>query len=413
MAEATDRSKGALAGVRVLEVAQWWFVPAAGAVLADWGADVIKIEHPLTGDAQRGLAAVGFKSSEGNVDFMMQQSNRGKRSVGIDLAHPDGRELLYELARRSDVFLTNFLPSAREKLRIELEDIRAVNPSIVYVRGSGAGPDGPDRDKGGYDATAFWSRGAIAHALTPAELGAPVMQRAAFGDSIGAMTIAGGVAAALLKRERTGETSVVDVSLLATAMWVMAPDIVASKLVAKGQGGIPRFGRSSAPNPVGNSYQTKDGRWLLLMMLQADKHWADFCRHVGRPAWIDDERYKDFGARLRNREPCIAELDAIFAERTLADWREVFATLEGPWAPMQSAEEIHDDPMTVANGYLRDVDGGDKGRFKLVASPVEFDLGQPEIGPSPEHGQHTEEVLLELGLEWERILEHKKSGAVL
>jgi crotonobetainyl-CoA:carnitine CoA-transferase CaiB-like acyl-CoA transferase len=405
--------QGALDGIRVLEVAQWWFVPAAGAVLRDWGADVVKIEHPATGDAQRGLAAVGFKSTEGNVDFMMQQSNRGKRSVGIDLATEAGRELLYRLAEGSDVFLTNFLPPARQRLAIDVEHIRARNPRIVYVRGSGQGPAGPDRDKGGYDATAFWSRGGIAHALTPPELGHPVMQRAAFGDSIGAMTIAGGVAAALLQRERTGVAPVVDVSLLATAMWVMAPDVVASKLVAKGGGGIPRFGRTSAPNPAGNSYRTKDDRWLLMMMLQSDKHWADFCAHVDRPDMVDDPRYRDAGARFQNREACIAELDAVFARRTLAEWREKLATMEGPWAPMQSAEELHDDPQTLANGYLREVDGGEKGRFRLVASPVEFDETQPELGPSPEHGQHTEEVLLELGLSWEEIAQHKQSGAIL
>jgi len=404
----------ALAGIKVLEVAQWWFVPAAGAVLADWGADVVKVEHPQTGDAQRGLAAVGFKSTEGNVDFMMQQSNRGKRSVGLDLATEGGRELLYRLAREADVFLTNFLPDARRRLRIDVDDIRAVNPRIIYVRGSGQGPKGPDAGKGGYDATAFWSRGGIAHALTPPDLPYPVMQRAAFGDSIGAMTIAGGVAAALLKRERTGQTSLVDVSLLSTAMWVMGPDIVASKLVAKGQsGGIPRFGRSQAPNPAGNSYRTKDGRWLLLMMLQPDKHWADFCRHIDRPDLIDDERYASAAVRFQNREACIRELDAVFATRSLAEWREKLAGMEGPWGPMQSAEEIHDDPQILANHYLVEVESPERGRFKLVASPVQFDEQPPEFGPSPEHGQHTDEVLLGLGLGWDELLAYKERGDIL
>ncbi len=404
----------ALQGIKVLEVAQWWFVPAAGAVLADWGADVVKIEHPVTGDGQRGLAAVGFKSTEGNVDFMMQQSNRGKRSVGLDIAHPAGRELLYEMARRSDVFLTNFLPDARQRLQIDLEAIRAVNPEIIYVRGHGQGSRGPDAGKGGYDATSFWSRGGIADALTPPSAETPIMQRAAFGDSIGAMTVAGGVAAAIAKRALTGKTSVVDVSLLSTAMWVLAPDVVASKLVDP-EVGVPRPGgdRTLNPNPVGNLYRTKDGRWLLLMMLQADKHWADFCRHVGKPEWIEDERYNSFGARFQNRQSCIQELDRIFATRTLAEWGEVFETLEGPWAPMQSAEELHDDRQTIENGYLVDVDGGDKGHFKLVANPVQFDEQPPEFGPSPEMGQHTEEVLLELGLSWDDILGHKEKGAIL
>ncbi len=403
--------EGPLSGIRILEVAQWWFVPASSAVLSDWGADVIKIEHPVRGDAQRGLAAVGFKSSEGNVDFMMQQSNRGKRSVGLDLAHPLGRELLYKLAAQSDVFLTNFLPPARERLRIEVDDIRAVNPNIVYVRGSGQGPLGPDRAKGGYDATAFWSRGGIAHALTPSDLKFPVMQRAAFGDSIGAITLAGGITAALLRRERTGVTSVVDVSLLHTAMWVLAPDVIASKLVDK-KVGLPKMDRTMAPNPAGNAYQTKDRRWLLLMMLQPDRDWADFCKHIDRPELATDERYANAASRFQNRRECIAELDSVFASRTLAEWRSRLDTMTGPWAPMQTAEELHDDPQTLANGYLVEVDRGDGYPFKLVANPVQFDETPAELCAGPELGQHTEEVLLELGLSWDEISAGKDAGAI-
>jgi crotonobetainyl-CoA:carnitine CoA-transferase CaiB-like acyl-CoA transferase len=373
----------------------------------------VKIEHPVTGDGQRGLAAVGFKSTEGDVDFMMQQSNRGKRSVGLDIATEGGRELLYELVQTSDVFLTNFLPDARERLKITVEDIRKVNPDCIYVRGTGHGPKGPDAGKGGYDATAFWSRGGIAHALTPPGLESPVMQRAAFGDGIGAMTIAGGIAAALLRRERTGVAGVVDISLLNTAMWVLSPDVVASKLVDRPGGGMPAFSRKSAPNPAGNSYQTKDGRWLLLMMLQADKHWPDLCRHIGKPEWASDERSKDAGARFQNREAIIADLDEIFATKTLAEWGETFRTLEGPWAPMQSALELHDDPQVVENGYLREVDRGDGIKFKLVASPVQFDEQPLPVGTSPEMGTHTDEVLQELGYDMERLLEYKASGAIL
>ena len=404
--------QGAMEGIRIVEVAQWWFVPAAGAVCADWGADVVKIEHPVMGDGQRGLAAVGFKSTEGGIDFMMQQSNRGKRSVGIDLASEGGRELLYRLVETADVFLTNFLPDARTRLAIDPEDIRKVNPNCIYVRGTGHGPKGPDAGKGGYDATAFWSRGGIAHALTPAGQENPTMQRAAFGDGIGAMTIAGGIAAALLRRERTGVAGIVDVSLLNTAMWVLSPDIVASKLIDR-PGAAPTFSRSGAPNPVGNSYKTKDERWLLLMMLQADKHWPDFCRHVGRPEWIDDPRSADGGARFKNREAIIADLDAIFAEKTLEEWREVFATLEGPWAPMQSAAELHDDPQVVENGYVARVDRGDGIEFGLVASPVQFDERPVPVGTSPEMGAQTDEVLMELGYDMERLLEYKASGAIL
>lgn len=400
-----------LSGVRILEVAQWWFVPASGAILADWGADVIKVEHPVTGDPQRGLAAAGFSFKLGGVDFMMQQSNRGKRSVGIDIKTPEGRELLLKLAARADVFVTSFLPAARKKLRIDVEDIRAVNPDIIYVRGSGQGVRGPDAEKGGYDASAFWARGGIAHALTRPEIELPIMPTAAFGDSIGAMTIAGGIAGALFRRERHGVPSVVDVSLLSTAMWVLAPNIVASKLVEPGKG-MPSFSRTQAPNPLANSYKTKDGRWLLMMMLQPDRYWADFCAHIERPDLVHDERFADGPTRFQNREACVAELDGEFAKRTLQEWFEQFATLEGPWAPMQSASEIHDDPQTDANGYLPELDTGER-EIRVVASPVQFDETPLErLERSPEMGQHTEEVLLELGLEWEEIARYKQAKAI-
>ena len=398
-----------LAGVRIIEVAQWWFVPAAGAVLADWGADVLKIEHPVTGDPQRGLMTSGLIPSTGGINFMVEQPNRGKRSVGIDLAHPKGLELLHRLVRTADVFLTNFLPAARRRLRIDLEDIRRVNPKIIYVRGHGHGVRGPDNEKGGYDAASFWCRGGIGQALTPPTAPAPIMQRAAFGDSTGALAIAGGVAAALFRRERGGEPPVVDISLLGTAMWIMAPDIIATKLLGFD---LPAMDRGHAPNPIVNSYRTKDGRWLFLNMLQPDRYWPDLCRRLGRPDLIEDARFADGKARFENREECVRQLDAVFAERTLVEWREVLADAEGVWAPMQTARELYEDAQAQANGYFAPIDRGDGTSFNLVANPVQFNEHSPPLKPAPDHGQHTEEVLLEMGLSWEEIGGYKEAGAI-
>ena len=397
-----------LQGVRIVEVAQWWFVPAAGAVLADWGADVIKIEHPVTGDPQRGLVTSGLVPSTGGVNFMIEQPNRGKRSVGLDLAQPRGRDLLYRLVETADVFLTNFLPPARRRLQIDVGDIRRVNPRIVYVRGHGQGARGPDAEKGGYDAASFWCRGGIANAVTPPGAAAPVMQRAAFGDSTGGMAVAGGIAAALFRRERTGEPAVVDVSLLGTAMWVMGPDIIASKLLGID---LPSGDRTQPPNPIVNSYRTKDGRWLFLNMLQPDRFWPDLCRRLGRPELIADPRFADGRTRFENRGECVRILDAIFAAKTLAEWRAQLADAEGVWAPMQSARELPDDPQAVANDYLPEVER-DGTRFTLVASPVQFDERSPALGPAPDLGQHTEEVLLELGLSWDDLAAAKEAGAI-
>ena len=397
-----------LEGVRVVEVAQWWFVPAAGGILADWGADVIKVEHPVGGDPQRGLVTSGLIPA-GSVNFMVEQPNRGKRSIGIDIGKPKGLELLHRLVRDADVFLTNFLPAARRRLRIDVGDIRAANPKVVYVRGHGQGAKGPDAERGGYDAASFWCRGGIGHAITPQGAETPVMQRAAFGDSIGGMTVAGGIAAALFHRERTGEPAVVDVSLLGTAMWVLAPDIMMAKLAT---GGLPRFDRTNAPNPIVNSYRTKDGRWLFLNMLQPDRFWADLCRCIGRPELIDDARFKDGVARFQNREACVAELDRTFAARPLAEWQQALAAAEGVWAPMQSAAELYEDPAAVANGYLPEITTDDGTTFQVVAAPVQFDEVSPALRPAPNHAQHTEEILLETGLSWEEIAACKEDGSI-
>ena len=398
-----------LKGVRVVEVAQWWFVPAAGAVLADWGADVLKIEHPVSGDPQRGLMTSGLIPNTGGVNFMVEQPNRGKRSIGIDLNKPEGLEVLHRLVAGADVFLTNFLPAARRRLKIELEDMRAVNPKIIYVRGHGQGARGPEMERGGYDAASFWCRGSICHALTPAGAAAPVMQRAAFGDSIGGLALAGGIAAALFRRERTGEPSIVDLSLLGTAMWIMAPDIIATKLLS---GPMPQFTRADSPNPIVNSYKTKDGRWLFLNMLQPDRFWPDLCRRLGRPDLIEDERFATGMARFMNRVDCVRILDEVFASRTLDEWRVHLGDAEGVWAPMQTATELYDDPQVAANGYLLPVSREDGSSFTLVSNPLQFDETPPSLRPAPDLGQDTEAILLELGMSWEELSKYKEAGAI-
>ena len=405
----------ALEGIRVLEVAQWWFVPSAGAILSDWGADVIKIEHPETGDPQRGLVTSGLVP-EGGFNFMWEQPNRGKKSVGLDLRNPDGLALLYKLAERSDVFLTSFLPEARRNLKIDVEHIRAVNPDIVYARGTGQGVRGPDAERGGYDGASYWSRGGIAMALTGAGSDEqPVMQRPAFGDSIGGMTVAGGISAALFRRERTGEPSVVDISLLGTAMWNISADVTMAKaLAAIGLGeGMPKLGRASSPNPIVNAYKTADSRWLMLIMLQSDRNWPDLCRHLERDDLIDDPRFADSALRAENKAECVAVLDEIFQSRTLEEWKEALATTDGVWAPIQTPNELYADVQVEANGYLPEVELANGDNCQLVNNPVQFDEQPASLTHAPDHGVDTDAVLQELGLDYEEILAHKASGAVL
>ena len=401
-------------GVRVLEVAQWTYVPSAGAVLADWGAEVVKIEHPVSAEAQRGILQTGtVKMSGTDVNAFMEHPNRGKRSIGLDIATDDGRELLYEIARSSDVFLTNFLPPARRKLGIDVEHIRAQNPDIVYVRGSAYGARGDEYEKGGYDMTGFWCRAGSASGVTPPMLPGVLAQPApGYGDSIGGMTIAGGSAAALFARERTGETSVVDVSLLSTGMWAMGIAIDLSLQNREPWHSNEQRSAGAASNPLVGVYPTKDGRYMSLVMLQPFRFWPDFCRHVGKPEWIDDERFDTVEKLMGNAGEARAMIETVMQTRTLAEWSKSFATLEGQWAPVQNTVEIADDPQVRANGYIVDVDKGDGASFPVVANPVQFDERPPEIRRAPEHAQDTESFLLEMGVAWERIEALKRSGAI-
>jgi crotonobetainyl-CoA:carnitine CoA-transferase CaiB-like acyl-CoA transferase len=398
----------AFEGVRVVELAQWVFVPVAGALLADWGADVIRIEK-LEGDPYRALATQGIGTDSGGVNLSVALANRGKRSVALDVQTEQGRAILDELLASADVFLTNLRPGALARLNLDADSVRTRFPSLVYARGHGYGVRGPDADQAGYDASAFFARGGLAHVLTPPEREYPISQRGAMGDRNGAMALAFGMAAALLKRTRTGEGSVVDVSLLATAMWTLSSDLLA----ALNGGTVTRVpGRGATPNPLVGTYRTKDGRHISLVFLEGDRYWAAFCKLLGREDLLDDTRFVDLAARRENAQACVAELDVEFAKRSFEEWKNLLAGIDAPWAPVQSVEELVDDPQAIANGYLGEVelDGGQS--YRLPAVPVQFDEQPPPLRRAPEHGEHTEAVLLELGYDWDRILELKDAGVI-
>ncbi|HEX3959827.1 MAG TPA: CoA transferase [Trebonia sp.] len=394
-------------GIRVLEVAMYGFVPSAGAVLAEWGADVIKVEHAVNGDPQRGLLQTGKYKVKGDPNPNWHHANRSKRSVGIDVSKPDGREVLLELAKTSDVFLTNFLPGTRKRFGIEVDDVRAVHPSIIYARGSALGPRGAEADRGGYDMTAFWCRGTSAASLTPPNVPGLISPTPAYGDTISGTNLAGGIAAALFKRERTGEPSVVDVSLLGSGLWAMGHGIAVSIHLNMPWEAPPAGSAGQPNNPVSGLYQTADGRYLSLVMLQPLKFWPEVCHVVGKPELADDPRFTSMEALEEHGIEGVEILREVFASKTLPEWTEILGALSGPWAPVQDTLQAAADPQIAANEYIQQV-----GDLKLVTSPVQFDVTASEPTPAPGFAEQTDEVLLELGLGWDRLFALKSSGAI-
>ena len=401
-------------GFRVLEVAQFTFVPAAGAILADWGADVIKVEHPLRGDTQRGFLKMGGFELNAQRHPLMEHPNRGKRSVGIDVSKPGGQQVLYELARTADVFLTNYMPAVRQKNNFDVEHIRSVNPSIVYARGSAYGDKGPERDVGGYDGTAFWTRSGIGHSLTPPELGGFLSQGIpAFGDSIGGMNIAGGIAAALLHRERTGQALEVDVSLLSTAWWAAGASMTQGMDTGETMRGEMPHSGGSAANPFMGNYETSDGGTINLCIVSPTGYIRDTFEHLGIPEAADDPRFADVLPLMKNADAASELIVKAIGGRPFEYWRQHLKTMKGQWAPFLSFIDLAVDEQAIANDMIVEVEAASGGPpFKVVRGPVQFNHEPLTTTRAPQASEHTELVLMEIGIDWDRIAELKESGAI-
>lgn len=398
---------GPMAGVKVVEMGVWVAGPAAGVVLADWGADVVKIEPPGIGDPARLFAQMLGGDLPFNPPFEMD--NRNKRSVVIDLTTDEGRELGLELIDGADVFISNIRPAALNRLGYGPDELLARNPRLIYGLLTGYGEEGPEKDKAAYDIAGFWARSGIAHMLTQPG-GHPPFQRGGMGDHGTGMVLAGAVSAALYAREKTGKGQLVSSSLIRQGIYTLAFDIATSL----------RFGvdlavgnRKTMGNPCINNYQDSDGRWFWIVGLEATRHWPPLCHAVDHPEWIDDERFADPAGRAANAEALIALLDEAFRTKPLAEWRPIFdGTEDFWWAPVQSiGEVIADEQVRAAGAFCEVPDAGSTTTFP--ATPADFG-GTPWAPRSmaPEHGEHTDEVLAELGLDESKRAALRERGVI-
>jgi crotonobetainyl-CoA:carnitine CoA-transferase CaiB-like acyl-CoA transferase len=381
---------GPLEGVKVIELGVWVAGPAAGGILADWGADVIKIEPP-TGDPARMFGRMlGIESGE-SPPFEMD--NRGKRSIVLDLATDDGRAAALEIITTADVFLTNVRPGALRRFGLDFEAVAARNPGLVYGLITGYGETGPDADRAAYDVAAFWARAGLAHLLTRAG-DTPPFQRGGMGDHAAGMTLTAAVCAALVARTRTGKGQLVSTSLYRQGAYTVSFDLntflMTGHSIAIGR-------RETMANPCMNNYVAGDGRRFWIVGLQGSRHWPSLCRAVGRPDWLTDPRFETAHARAANSVELVTELDEIFATKSLEDWAKVFAgEPDFFWSPINSLEDVvADEQFHAAGGVVYVPDG--EGGAPMVATPADFH-GTPWAPRSaaPQLGEHTDEILAEL-----------------
>jgi crotonobetainyl-CoA:carnitine CoA-transferase CaiB-like acyl-CoA transferase len=374
-------------GIRVVELGVWVAGPAAAGILCDWGAEVVKIEPPQ-GDPARGFTKMLGGDMPTNPPFELD--NRGKQSVVLDLATEAGRAAAVELIDGADVFVTNIRASALARIGLDPDTLRARDERLIYALVSGFGTEGPDADAAAYDIAAWWSRAGIAWLLS-APGADPPFQRGGMGDHSVGMTGAAMVCAALVSRGRTGKGQLVTTSLLRQGAYTIGFDLNTYLMWGlQFQGGL----RSRMPNVTVNNYSAGDGRRFWIVGLEADRHWPPLARVVGHPEWIDDERYATIPARRENAVDLIVELDAVFATKTLDEWREVFATEpDFFWAPVNSLEDLVADPQFAASGGMVDVPDG-VATTTMVNTPADF-RGTPSSPTftAPELGAHTDEVL--------------------
>jgi crotonobetainyl-CoA:carnitine CoA-transferase CaiB-like acyl-CoA transferase len=376
-----------LAGIRVIDVAEHGFVPTAAAVLAEYGADVIKVER-LDGDPNRKIIPSGMVQSRDGIDYLAEIFNRNKRDIALDITTEAGQAVLARLITSADVFVTNQLPQVQRKLHTTPEEVMAINPRIVYARGHGQGQRGPDAELGSFDSVAYWSRGGPGHVLSTPGAASPPSQRPALGDVPSGTFLAGGICAALVRAARTGRGGVVDASLLGSAIWTLGPDLAYTSLTGE------QLNISTIRSPLTQTYRTADGYFCMLMMINEARYWDAATEALGLSEL--GQSYADPAAR----HAAWAELPASFATAIAGLTKDQISARLGPrgciFSFFATPQDVLADPAAEANGYLMDHPA--HAGLKIAAPPVQFDNQRPAIRrPAPEIGQHSAEVLAEIG----------------
>ena len=408
----------ALDGIKVVDWTIWQFGPVAATMLGDLGADVVKVES-LDGDPGRSVfSASGVdRSLPAGRNAYFEANQRNKRSIALDLKKDEGVEIVHKLVSDADVFIQNFRKGVAERLGLGYEELRQINPALIYASGSGYGPQGPDSASPALDSAAQ-ARSGLMFATGP-DGSEPYPVQGVIGDQIGGVTLAWGILAALVARSIHGVGQRVDTSHLSSSIWLQGLAVSMGQLTRHKPDSEINLTynppRTDAYNPLANYYRCADGRWIMLANFQADRYWPSFAAALGIDALIDDPRFADTLARGENRHELIPMLDGIFAERTYDEWAEVLESSgDFIFSPVQNLTELPDDPQVVANDYITEVDHPDLGRVKLANHPVNYSETPHSIrSVAPELGQHTEEVILELGYTWEDIASFQDKGVIL
>src|SRR5579875_1455046 len=394
---------GRLHGIRIIDWTIWQQGPVATAMLADMGAEVIKIEERGKGDPGRAVMSMGGASAtaKSGTNYYFEANNRHKQSITLDLRKPEAREIVYKLAAKSDVFVQNFRKGVAERLGLGYQDLRAHNPKIIYANSTGYGPYGPDSNEPSFDYMAQARSGLMNIACLRTE--EPIYLTGGIADQMGAIMLAYGVMTALVARERTGIGQEIHASHLGSMIALQGLNVSMRTILGKE---MPRAPRDDAYNPLWNHYRCADGSWICLGMLQTDRYWKDFCHALGIPELIDDERFRDMRARTRNHRELVAILDRVFATKSRAEWLKILK--EGGdfiYTIVNTISDLPDDPQVIANQYIVDYDHPTIGPTRLVGVPVILTEtpGNPR-GRAPELGEHTETVLTQLlGYSWDEV----------